>query len=167
MTNKLILGCDPGQSGCVALLADGVPSGFVDMPTKPRRAGGHEVDAQELAGQLRAHRGRHAGAYVVAVIERVNAMPKQGGSSVFRFGQSDGYLRGVLGALGIELVEVEAQTWKRAWSLWGTEKDVARQLAIRRFPAVAADLARKKDGGRADALLIAAWAHHHDVQAAE
>jgi len=165
MTLRLVLGCDPGQSGAIAVLADGEPTGFIDMPTMPRKAGGHEVNAASLAAQLRGILQQHRGAHVMAVLELVNAMPpkvrgrSQGISSAFRFGQSDGILRGVLAALGIGYITVSPVKWKNHYGLTGQDKDAARTLAIRRFPSVADRLARKKDGGRADALLIALWAH--------
>lgn len=157
MTLRLTLGCDPGQTGCIALLADGEPAGFIDMPTMPRRAGGQEINAAALAEHLRDHLRRHPGANVFGVLEQVGSMPRQGVASTFRFGQSDGVLRGVLGALGIGYIEVSPVKWKGHYGLKGQEKDAARALAIRRFPSVAMQLAKKKDQGRGDALLIALW----------
>lgn len=157
MTNRLTLGIDPGQTGAIAALADGVPAGFIDMPTLARRAGGLQVNAPLLAGQLRDMLARHPGAYVLAILEQVNAMPKQGGSSGFRFGQSDGIVRGVIGAIGIGYVEVPPQTWKRYMRLTGCDKDAARTQVIQRFPVLAPHLQRKKDVGRADAQLLALW----------
>ena len=158
MTLRLTLGCDPGQTGCIALLADGEPAGFIDMPTMPRAAGGHEVNAAALAQGLRDAIRAHPAAQVFAMLELVGSMPGQGLASTFRFGQSDGILRGVLGALGIGYATVAPVKWKNHYGLKGQEKDAARTLAIRRFPSVAMQLARKKDQGRADALLIALWA---------
>ncbi|HET9817706.1 MAG TPA: hypothetical protein VFP92_00895 [Rhodanobacteraceae bacterium] len=142
----------------MALLADGEVDRFIDMPTVARRAGGQQVDGVTLANELREGLARHSGADVLAVLELVSAMPKQGASSGFRFGQSDGVLRGVLGALRVPLIEVPPQMWKRHLRLTGCDKDAARALAIRRFPDAAPRLARKKDIGRADALCLALWA---------
>ena len=158
MTFRLTLGVDPGQTGCIAALADGVPAGFIDMPTLSRRAGGQQVDAAMLAGDLRLLLAQHPGAHVLAVLEQVSAMPGQGGTSMFRFGQSDGIARGVLGALRIGVLEVSPSTWKRALGLIGVPKDAARTLMVQRFPDVADRLRRKKDVGRADALCLALWA---------
>lgn len=165
MTLRLIIGCDPGQTGCLALLADGEPAGFIDMPTMPRKAGGFEVNGAALAAKLRGLLHIHQGAHVMAVVEQVAAMPKQGLASTFRFGQSDGILRGVIAALGISYVEVHPVRWKNYFGLKGQGKDAARTLAIRRFPSVAEQLARKKDGGRADALLLALWAANTEAHA--
>ena len=158
MTFRLTLGIDPGQTGCVAALADGVPAGFIDMPTMARRAGGLQVDGAALASQIRAMLAQHPGAYVQAVLEQVASMPRQGVASVFRFGQSDGVVRGVLGAVGVGFIEVPPQTWKRYLRLTGCDKDAARAQVIQRFPQLSGQLSRKKDVGRADALLIALWA---------
>lgn len=157
MTLRLTLGADPGQTGCIAALADGRPAGFIDMPTMARRAGGQQVDAATLANNLKAMLAAHSGAYVIAVLEQVNALPKQGSASGFRFGQSDGILRGVLGALGIGIVEVAPVRWKKYMGLIGCDKDAARTKMIQQFPQIAPDLQRKKDVGRADALLLALW----------
>lgn len=158
MTLRLVIGADPGQTGALALLADGEVDRFIDMPTIPRRAGGQQVDGVTLANELREALARHPGADVLAVLELVSAMPKQGSASGFRFGQSDGILRGVLGALRVPLIEVPPQMWKRHLRLTGCDKDAARALAIQRFPIAAPRLARKKDIGRADALCLALWA---------
>jgi len=158
MTFRLTLGIDPGQSGAIAAIADGKPAGFIDMPTKARKAGGEQVDPLVLSEKLRELMGQHPGAYVFAVLEQVSGMRGQGVSSTFRFGQADGVVRGVLGALGIGSIEVHPQVWKRYLRLTGMDKDAARTYVIERFPELAEQLKRKKDVGRADALLIGLWA---------
>jgi hypothetical protein len=173
VTFRLTLGVDPGQTGAIAALADGVPVGFVDIPLRERpKGGGVIVDGRVLAARLRGLASMHRGAHIVAVIERVQAIGGKGpggnakGSptSGFRFGQADGILRGVLECLGLPLIEVEPQEWKKHHGLLGTSKDTARLLAKEMFPTVRAELGLKgKGGGRADALLIAAW-HDHQEQ---
>jgi crossover junction endodeoxyribonuclease RuvC len=158
MTLRLTLGIDPGQTGAIAVIADGKPVALLDMPTVDRKAGGQMIDAKALAAKMRGVLMQHSGAYAYAVFEQVSAGPGQGVSSMFRFGQSDGIVRGVIGSLGIDSIEVHPQVWKRHVMLSGKDKDAARLLAIKLFPAVAGQLARKKDCGRADALLIAYWA---------
>jgi hypothetical protein len=157
MTLRLTIGVDPGQSGAIAMLADGASDGFIDMPTCSRKAGGQEVDAASLAASLRGVLQKHRGAYVVAVLEAVSAMPKQGVSSGFRFGESFGIVKGVLATLGIGYILVPPQMWKKHLRLTGCDKDAARTLVIQRFPACAESMKRKKDVGRADALLLAHW----------
>lgn len=158
MALHLTLGIDPGQTGAIAVLADGEFAAFVDMPTMARPAGGEQINGSALASALREVRQRYPGAAVLATLEQVGPMPKQGVTSTFRFGEGFGVVQGVLGALGIPLALVHPQRWKRLMGLQGKEKDVARTVALQRFPAAAAQLQRKKDVGRADALLIASWA---------
>jgi hypothetical protein len=158
MTLRVTIGIDPGQTGALAVLADGVFERFIDMPTLPRPAGGLQINAATLAAALRGIFSAHPGAHVFAVLEQVGAMPKQGVTSTFRFGESFGVVIGVLGGLGIPHMQVRPDRWKRYLNLAGHEKDVARTVAIQRHPEASGHLQRKKDVGRADALLIATWA---------
>lgn len=158
MTMRVVLGIDPGQSGAIAVVADGRFDRFIDMPTLPRAAGGLHIDDAQLAAVLRGVLHLHQGAYVFAVLEEVSAMPKQGITSTFRFGESFGVVRGTLGALGIPRIQVRPERWKRHLQLLGKEKDQSRTVAVQLYPEAAGQLLRKKDCGRADALLIASWA---------
>lgn len=97
---------------------------------------------------------------MLACIERVGARPTDGGTSALRFGQSAGKLQAIPRVLGIPASRVIPAVWKRAYGLLKQDKDAARQLALRRFPSAAPLLKRKKDDGRADALVIA---RHHDM----
>lgn len=159
MTLRLVLGIDPGQTGAIASLADGEFDDVFDMPTVPRNAGGFQVEPRALADGIRRCIGRHPGASVSAVIEIVSSRPGQGSSGMFRFGQSDGMARGVIGAMGIKLEQVRPEKWKKFLDLTKKEKDDARLMAIVLYPAAASVLQRKKDCGRADALLIARWSY--------
>jgi hypothetical protein len=156
MTLRLTIGIDPGLSGAIATLLDGEPGPILDMPT--RKVGDwNEVDAASLVAHLRGLRMAHSGAYISACVEKVGARPGDGGTSAFRFGEGAGVIRCALEALGIEHQRVVPASWKRRFGLIGTEKDDARLLAIARFPSAAHLLQRKKDQGRADALLLALW----------
>lgn len=172
MTLRLIFGIDPGLSGAIATLVDGEAGPILDMPTF-HNGTANEVDAVALAEFVRATRACHPGAHVSACVERVRAMPDRGGASVrkmgaqssFNFGDGFGQVKCAFRVLGIVPVLVEAQSWKRHYGLLRTGKDAARLLAIRRFPDAAEQLARKKDQGRADALLIALWAANTEQHA--
>jgi hypothetical protein len=164
MTLRVTFGCDPGLSGAVATLVDGEPGPILDMPTF-HNGTANEVDAAKLAGFIREVRAGHPGADFSACIERVRAMPdrsggvvrKMGAQSSFNFGDGFGQLKAVFRVLAVPMVMVEAQSWKHAYMLRGTEKDASRLLAIKRFPGSADRLKRMKDHGRAEALLIALW----------
>ncbi len=156
---RLTFGIDPGLTGAVATLLDGVPGPILDMPTVEVDGWG-EVDARAVVVFIREQRAAHPGAYVSACIEKVGARPGDGGTSAFRFGQTAGKLQAIFEVLGIPTTRVIPAVWKRAYGLLKQDKDAARQLALRRFPSAAPLLKRKKDDGRADALLIA---RHHDM----
>lgn len=114
-----------------------------DMPTANKM-----VDGRAFSRILDEHRPN------IVVIERVSAMPKQGVSSSFRFGQGYGILLGVLASKGVRIVDVAPSLWKKYFRL-DADKERARALAIKRFPRV--NLVRKKDANRAEALLMALW----------
>ncbi|MBN5087649.1 hypothetical protein JY460_05970 [Stenotrophomonas maltophilia] len=160
MARSLTFGIDPGLSGAIATLVDGEPGPVIDTPTM--EVDGHtELDARALALFIRAARERNPGAHVSACIERVRAMPakgrKQGAQSSMNFGDTYGKAKAVLELLGIPTTRAEPASWKRSFGLLKQDKDAARVLAITRFPSAAPSLRRKKDNGRADALLIALW----------
>lgn len=161
MTLRVTFAIDPGLTGAVAVLLDGEAGPVIDMPTRKVGDWG-EVDAQQLALFLRDTRANHPGAYVSACIEKVGARPRDGGTSAFRFGEGAGKVKGVLEALGIPYSRAIPAVWKRHMGLIGTDKDAARLLALKRFPSAEPLLRRKKDGGRADALLLALW--HENTQ---
>lgn len=80
-----------------------------------------------------------------------------GAQSSFNFGDGFGQVKAAFRLLGLKPELVEARTWKRSLGLIGLEKDDARLSAIRMFPVAEPMLRRKKDHGRADALLLAAY----------
>lgn len=168
---RVTFGVDPGLSGAIATLVDGEPGPLFDMPVM-RTGDKGEVDAFALAGLIRAVRSQHPGATFSAGVERVRAMPdrsgphvrKMGAQSSFNFGDGFGQVKSVFRVLGLPVDLVEAAVWKRRFALLGQDKDAARLLAITRFPEAAAQLQRKKDCGRADALWIALWHDHMVMQ---
>lgn len=162
MASRLTIGIDPGISGAIAVLADGEAGVIIDMPVL-KVGDNNEVDARQVALFIRAARDMHPQATITAVIERVRAMPpkdgerKAGAQSSFNFGDHYGKAKAVLELLGIPYTRAEPASWKRQFGLTGKTKDASRVLAIQRFPDAAYQLTRKKDNGRADALLIALY----------
>jgi crossover junction endodeoxyribonuclease RuvC len=148
----IILGIDPGLSGALALYdtAEGAVE-VIDMPVLELIRNGkkkREVSAQALANQLA---GRNIKA---AFLERVNAMPGQGVTSVFSFGRSLGIVEGVLAAYDIPTTLVTPQAWQKAVGQ-RAGKDGSRERVMQLFPAQVDLFQRKKDDGRSDAALIA------------
>lgn len=154
----IYLGIDPGLSGALVAIDDmgtddmGTCS-VHDMPLEARRKGGNQIDVTSLYQLLRVLRDQHR--HIVAYVENVHAMPKQGVSGVFAFGEGFGVLRACLVCTAIPIIYIEPNTWKRALGLSGREKAYALTVAKERIPTMAKYLQRKKDVGRADAALIA------------
>ncbi len=142
---SVILGVDPGLTGAIAALDEG--GGFVRVFDMPVASG--VVATRLLCLQLAQ---LDVGA---AYVEKVASMPGQGVSSMFRFGRALGAVEGVLGALAIPVRWASPGVWKRAHGLIGKDKDASRLLALERWPEAADRLKRKKDHGRAEALLMA------------
>lgn len=149
----MIVGVDPGVTGAVAFLYDSGEAQLFDIPVRQRFGGKYrQIDAQELAGLFLAFH-----VPPLAYVEEVHAMPKQGVTSTFGLGQSAGIIEGVLAALDIVVIHSKPQIWKKHFNLIRAEKDASRLLAIRLYPKLATQLSRKKDHGRAEALLIARY----------
>ena len=150
----LIIGVDPGLTGAAGFLRDGAYLAVEDMPVVLKGSGSvkHEVNPQGLKALIRAK--LLAGEAVVCALERVNAMPGQGVSSVFSLGDSFGCARSVLATAAFELTYTHPATWKKHFKLT-SDKELSRALATRMFPA--APLHLKKHDGRAEALLLARW----------
>ena len=144
---RCILGIDPGASGALAFYFADHPE-RVAVDDQPLVAG--EIDAVTLAKRI-AIMGPD-----VAFIERVNAMPGQGVSSTFKFGKAYGTVLGVIGAAAIPLHLVAPSKWKGYLHL-SSDKEEARGLALRLFPACSDSFARKRDHNRAEAALIARY----------
>lgn len=155
MAIDYIIGIDPGASGAIAILD--VRGGLVDawdMPTveiKVGKAMKKRVAPEAIAAELKMF-----APYCVAYIEKVSAMPGQGVSSMFAFGEAYGLVRGVLAGLGIPCTTVTPAVWTKAMRVAGG-KDGSRQRAMELWPDKAQLFKRVKDDGRADAALIAAW----------
>ena len=140
-----VVGIDPGLDGALALIGDG----FLAVQDMPTAGTGRQrtVAAAILGAVLRDWQPSYA------AVERVHSMPKQGVSSSFKFGQSLGVIEGCLGALDIPVRYVSPAHWKRYFRL-GSDKEAARKMALERWPHFADRLCRKKDHGRAEAMLI-------------
>lgn len=146
------IGVDPGQTGGIAYIdGDGSLLDVVPMPVFDK-----EVSASQLAQILKVWLSRDSeyGTFTVA-IEQVGSMPGQGVSSTFKFGKSFGIALGVIGALGVPMVRIRPQAWKKEMGLSGKEKAAALGLANELWPSHGVHWALKKNDGLADAALIA------------
>jgi crossover junction endodeoxyribonuclease RuvC len=94
---------------------------------------------------------------IKVIIEQVSAMPGQGVTSMFNFGQSYGILKGMCSAMQLPMYFVRPAKWKKYFGLINTEKDASRTKAIEIFPYFSSNLSKKKDSNKADAILIASY----------
>jgi crossover junction endodeoxyribonuclease RuvC len=94
---------------------------------------------------------------IKVVIEQVSAMPGQGVTSMFNFGQSFGILKGICSAMQLSMYFVRPAKWKKYFNLINAEKDASRTKAIEIFPYFSVNLSKKKDCNKADAILIASF----------
>jgi crossover junction endodeoxyribonuclease RuvC len=148
-----ILGIDPGVSGGLAVveIADGAAPALVECIDIPVAGTGakERVDAAGIRNFIDRHQP------IRALIERAQAMPKQGASSGFKYGRAVGAIEATVALCSIPMEIIEPSAWKRFWKLPGKDKESGRQKALQLFPAAHAALARKKDHGRGEAALIA------------
>jgi crossover junction endodeoxyribonuclease RuvC len=147
-----ILGIDPGLTGGVAIydtdlraVVDAIDIEIVGEDAKQR------VGIIVISNFIHQYK---AGA---AFIERAGVMPKQGIASGFKYGRAVGAIEAVVILAGVPLTLVEPQTWKRFYQLVKADKEASRRHALRLFPYMKELLARKKDHGRAEAMLIALY----------
>jgi len=140
----MIAGIDAGIKGAIGLLYENGTAYVYDMPIFSK-----EVNAAALATIFREFKPDHA------YLEAVNSFG-MGRQSAFNFGQGCGAIKGVLATLGIPFTPVSPSKWKKSFNL-GKNKDESRAVATRLFPALASEFVRKKDDGRAEAILIAKW----------
>lgn len=149
-----ILGCDPGAGGALALVNGDDVIAISDMPTHEIK-GKRRLDLYQLARLVMQWDMNHGIGH--AVVEKVGAMPGQSPNGMFSFGFSAGALQMAIVAVGIPMTLVVPQVWKKTFGIPGgrENKDMARQKASQLFPKFAHHWARKKDDGRAEAVLLA------------
>ena len=158
----IYIGIDPGLRGAVGVIGDlmapftspfvvDTPTVIVEGETTRRK---YIVPAMALLLKPFAERQD-----VLAVLENVHSMPKQGVSSSFCFGEGKGMWEGILAAYGIPTELVSPQRWKKAiMADQGKDKSAARFKAMALFPSLADQLKLVKHDGRAEALLMAEYA---------
>ena len=153
-----IFGIDPGLTGAIAVLDEKKIVDVIDLPTM--------ADGKKNKKQLNsANLSQYISSKIidinktVVVVEQVNAMPGQGVTSMFNFGQSFGILKGMCSAMQLPMYFVRPAKWKRYFNLINSEKDASRTRAIEIFPYFSPNLSKKKDSNKADAILIASYFH--------
>ena len=154
----LIIGIDPGISGSICFFQDGKIIDVVEMPTMTEgKKNKKQVNGSQIFNEITARIKKIDKDDIRVIIEQVSAMPGQGVTSMFNFGQSFGILKGICSAMKLPMYFVRPAKWKKYFNLINSEKDASRTKAIEIFPYFSGELSRKKDSNKADAILIASF----------
>ena len=154
----LIIGIDPGLSGAICFFEDGKILDVVEMPTMTEgKKNKKQVNGSQIYNEISIRANQMDKKDIKVIIEQVSAMPGQGVTSMFNFGQSYGILKGICSAMQLPMYFVRPAKWKKYFNLINSEKDASRTKAIEVFPYFSSQLLRKKDSNKADAILIASF----------
>ena len=156
----LIIGIDPGISGSICFLDNGKILDVIEMPIMTDgKKNKKQVNGSQVYNEITKRIKQFEKNQIRIVIEHVSAMPGQGVTSMFNFGQSFGILKGICTAMQLPMYFVRPTKWKKYFNLLNSEKDASRTRAIEIFPYFSSQLSRKKDSNKADAILIASFYH--------
>ncbi len=154
----LIIGIDPGVSGSICFFEDGKILDVIEIPTMNEgKKNKKQVNGAQIYNEIKKRINNNSGSDIRVIIEHVTAMPGQGVTSMFNFGQSFGILKGICSAMQLSMYFVRPAKWKKYFNLINSEKDASRTRAIEIFPYFSSQLSRKKDSNKADAILIASF----------
>ena len=152
----IIIGVDPGISGAISVIENKKILEVYDTPTMIEgKKNKRQINGAHVSNIIKER--LNGNKEVVVVVENVNAMPGQGVTSMFNFGQSFGVIKGICAALSLPIYFVRPTKWKKHFNLIKTNKDASRTKVIEAYPEISNKLHRKKDSNRADAILIALY----------
>ena len=150
-----IIGIDPGLSGGIAILDDLKIYNLFDMPTMSEgKKNKNQLNSAQLVNIIKKH---IISANTFVIVEQVSAMPGQGVTSMFNFGQTFGSIKGICAALNLPIFYVRPAKWKKHFELINSSKDASRTKVIEMYPSISSRLSKKKDVNKADAILIARY----------
>ena len=150
----IIFGIDPGVSGAISILENKKVIEVFEMPTMiDGKKSKRQVNGAQVTNIIKGRLDKNK--EIIVVVEHVNAMPGQGVTSMFNFGQSFGVIKGISSALSLPIYFVRPTKWKKHFNLIKTNKDASRTKVIEVYPEISSQLSRKKDSNKADAILIA------------
>ena len=156
----LIIGIDPGISGSICFFEDGKIIDVIEMPTMTDgKKNKRQVNGSQIYNEISKRIYKVSKQDIRVVIEQVSAMPGQGVTSMFNFGQSFGILKGICSSMQLPMYFVRPAKWKKYFGLINSEKDASRTKVIEMFPYFSSELSKKKDSNKADAILIANFYH--------
>ena len=153
-----IIGIDPGISGALCFMEHGKIINVIDMPSMADgKKNKKQVNGSQVFNEISRYIKEKNPNDIKVIIEHVSAMPGQGVTSMFNFGQSFGILKGICSAMNLPMYFVRPAKWKKYFSLINASKDASRTKAIEIFPYFSVNLSKKKDANKADAILIASY----------
>ena len=154
----LIIGIDPGITGAICFFENGKIAEVIEMPNMADgKKNKRQVNGAQISNEIIRRTKNIEKKNIKVIIEHVSAMPGQGVTSMFNFGQSFGVLKGICSALELPMYFVRPVKWKKYFNLINSEKDASRTKAIEVFPYFSSQLAKKKDSNKADAILISSY----------
>ena len=154
----LIIGIDPGISGSICFFENGKILDVIEMPTMTEgKKNKKQVNGSQIYNEILTRINDTGSQNIRVVIEQVSAMPGQGVTSMFNFGQSFGILKGICSAMQLPVYFVRPAKWKKYFNLINSEKDASRTRVIEIFPYFSSKLSKKKDSNKADAILISSF----------
>ena len=149
-----IIGIDPGLSGAIAIIQDNKVLGIYNMPVMAEgKKNKRQINSAQLVNIIKENTKSNED--IAVVVEQVNAMPGQGVTSMFNFGQTFGAIKGVCAALKLPIFFVRPSKWKKYFELINSSKDSSRTKVIEMYPSLSSQKKKKKDVNKSDAILIA------------
>ena len=148
-----IIGIDPGISGAICFFENGKILDVIEMPTMNEgKKNKRQVNGAQIYNEISKRMNKTHIEDIRVVVEQVSAMPGQGVTSMFNFGQSFGIIKGICSAMQLSLYFVRPTKWKKYFNLINSEKDASRTRAIEVFPYFSSQLSKKKDSNKPDAI---------------
>ena len=142
----LIIGIDPGISGAICFLDNGKILDVIEMPTMTEgKKNKKQVNGSQIYNEVLKRIINKDKQNIRVIIEQVSAMPGQGVTSMFNFGQSFGILKGMCSAMQLPMYFIRPAKWKKYFGLINSEKDASRTKVIEMFPYFSSNLSKKKD----------------------
>ena len=154
----MIIGIDPGINGAICFFENGEVKSIIDMPTMADgKKNKRQLNSRQIYNEITERTRNYSKNKIAVIVEQVSAMPGQGVTSMFNFGQSFGIIKGLCSAMELPIHYVRPVKWKKHFDLIKSQKDASRTKAIDIYPKISSQLSRKKDSNKADAILIASY----------
>ena len=147
-----IIGIDPGLSGAIAVLENNKVLNIFDMPVMSEgKKNKRQLNSALLVNLIKENIENSE--EVAVVVEQVNAMPGQGVTSMFNFGQTFGAIKGICAALELPIFFVRPSKWKKYFELINSSKDSSRKKAIEMYTKLSNKIAKKNKKKKKEKIM--------------